>query len=507
MARKKITNKFKDSDADGLTDAEEKKLGTDPKCADTDKDGVCDYEEIKVFGTDPLNPDTDGDGVKDGAEIKRGRNPKGPGFLKDLFIPHEGNDFQPKALHPYRLLFYALSSILLKVILIGAVIILPVEAWLTPDILVEQSRKIIALTNVVRQNLNLGLLTESPLLSQAAFNKAQDMIFKQYFAHTGPDNRSLADWLSGLKYNYAVAGENLAMGFSGPEEVVNGWSRSQTHYKNMIDPDFSEIGVGSVSGAYNNIDTTFVAQYFAAPAVLASQPEPALEVEISEPVKVKVQPAETPKQILGEKTQEPEEVLPKPAAVIAEVEEVIPPVVATSPEPLINAAKSKIYIDQPQGKKEKIVRAEVYLSPEAVRARVAFNNYFIDLKPGAEPSAAWTGQAVIFGQAEEQIFNPVVLASVTAEDRSGNSATEDLTWENITPAATTALEQYYFVKQHQPTYIKPLFDLTSIYYKIILTLAIAALTLNVLIQIRKQHPHIILSTVGLIGLLLALIIL
>ena len=41
------TNKdIKDSDADGLLDEEEEKLGTDPKKKDSDNDGLADYEEI-----------------------------------------------------------------------------------------------------------------------------------------------------------------------------------------------------------------------------------------------------------------------------------------------------------------------------------------------------------------------------------------------------------------------------------------------------------------------------
>ncbi|WP_228517725.1 thrombospondin type 3 repeat-containing protein [Aliidiomarina indica] len=61
---------FIDSDGDGLSDAEELLLGTDPFNPDTDGDGFSDYEEV-MAGTDPLDPndfpvvDADGDGVVD----------------------------------------------------------------------------------------------------------------------------------------------------------------------------------------------------------------------------------------------------------------------------------------------------------------------------------------------------------------------------------------------------------------------------------------------------------
>ncbi len=55
-----------DSDHDGLTDEEEKKIGSDPKKYDTDEDGLSDSAEVLSYYTDPKNPDSDGDGHKDG---------------------------------------------------------------------------------------------------------------------------------------------------------------------------------------------------------------------------------------------------------------------------------------------------------------------------------------------------------------------------------------------------------------------------------------------------------
>lgn len=67
-----------DSDGDGLNDAEELGLGTDPHNPDTDGDGLLDGQEVNEFGTDPLNPDTDGDGLWDGEEVETGVPPVTP---------------------------------------------------------------------------------------------------------------------------------------------------------------------------------------------------------------------------------------------------------------------------------------------------------------------------------------------------------------------------------------------------------------------------------------------
>jgi len=73
-----------DTDQDGLPDAEEATLGTDPTKVDTDDDSLTDREEVKIYATDPLNPDTDGDTYLDGNEVKAGYNPKGTGKLLEL---------------------------------------------------------------------------------------------------------------------------------------------------------------------------------------------------------------------------------------------------------------------------------------------------------------------------------------------------------------------------------------------------------------------------------------
>lgn len=57
-----------DDDGDGLTNAQEHRMGTNPTNPDTDEDGLRDKDEL-AYVTDPANPDTDGDKLKDGEEV------------------------------------------------------------------------------------------------------------------------------------------------------------------------------------------------------------------------------------------------------------------------------------------------------------------------------------------------------------------------------------------------------------------------------------------------------
>ncbi|WP_455903663.1 DUF4215 domain-containing protein [Microbacterium sp.] len=78
-----------DADEDGLTNGEELDLGTDPRLADTDGDGVDDGVEVNgESGTDPVNPDSDMDGLCDGGNAitdvcEAGEDTDGNGIVDD----------------------------------------------------------------------------------------------------------------------------------------------------------------------------------------------------------------------------------------------------------------------------------------------------------------------------------------------------------------------------------------------------------------------------------------
>ncbi len=68
-----------DSDADGLSDQDESRYGTDHRNPDSDGDGLNDGDEVRKYKTNPLAKDTDADGYTDAQEVKNRYNPLGAG--------------------------------------------------------------------------------------------------------------------------------------------------------------------------------------------------------------------------------------------------------------------------------------------------------------------------------------------------------------------------------------------------------------------------------------------
>ena len=73
-----ISDYDEDVDQDGLSIRQEEQLGTNNRNSDTDEDGLSDGEEVNRYGTDPLVADSDSDGISDGDEIALSLDPLNP---------------------------------------------------------------------------------------------------------------------------------------------------------------------------------------------------------------------------------------------------------------------------------------------------------------------------------------------------------------------------------------------------------------------------------------------
>lgn len=405
-------------------------------------------------------------------------HPLGKGSFKDFFIPHSGNKHQPKSLHPKRVLFHISAALVMKAIVLIMVFNYPLTAWMSPDVSAAEGKKIISLTNNLRSSLSLSILSESSKLNLAAYKKVQDMFINQYFAHHSPAGLDLEYWARQVGYtNYSVIGENLAVGFDNAEDVMTAWKNSPTHYSNLVEPSYREIGVSVAGGQYKEKDTVFIAQYFGSTQASTSTPPP-------EPKKTIEKVVTPPPTVLSEKTT--------PPAAPKETPKQTPTTpIKTTPSP--KTSQPKVVVSQPEGKpKEKVIQVKGTLPEDTTSAVLEIFDQKIALEQKTD--GQWQGQDVITTDQSQSVVPPALTTSNT----SGEFIRSDIEAENITPEKSSVLEQYSLYRSNPNLWLGRIFSVSTWYYQIILILAIIALGLNILIARHKQHPHLIASGLGLV---------
>lgn len=115
----------------------------------------------------------------------------------------------------------------------------------------EFAQRVIDLTNEHRRANGLKPLTHDPELSRVAQQKSVDMHQNNYFSHTSPTYGSPFDMMRDFGIEYKTAGENIAQGQRTPEAVVEAWMNSAGHRANILNPNFTHIGVGVEQEEYH----------------------------------------------------------------------------------------------------------------------------------------------------------------------------------------------------------------------------------------------------------------
>ncbi len=121
---------------------------------------------------------------------------------------------------------------------------------------------LVSLTNETRIDLDLATLKTDPLLEIAAKLKAEDMASKGYFAHTSPEGLNPWYWFQLVGYDYRYAGENLAVNFAESEDVHDAWLNSASHRANIVNGNYTDIGIATARGIYKGREAEFVVQLF-----------------------------------------------------------------------------------------------------------------------------------------------------------------------------------------------------------------------------------------------------
>jgi uncharacterized YkwD family protein len=106
------------------------------------------------------------------------------------------------------------------------------------------------LVNQERSNAGLNTLTNNSALESMALVKAKDMYNNNYFDHNSPSYGSPFNMMKSFGIQYTYAGENIAKGQRSPQEVMTSWMNSPGHRQNILNPNFTKIGVAYYNGEW-----------------------------------------------------------------------------------------------------------------------------------------------------------------------------------------------------------------------------------------------------------------
>jgi len=177
-------------------------------------------------------------------------------------IPSKHNEYFPHIWRekPFKVLVFAL--VFLQCLSLILILGMPQ----TKIFAVISENSLVRLTNEARSKSSLLGLSWNESLTKAAELKAEDMLSKGYFAHNSPQGTTPWYWIQEAGYKYHFAGENLAMNFTSSESVSDAWLKSPSHRANILNSNYSEIGIAVKSGKINGKETTVVVEFFASPS-------------------------------------------------------------------------------------------------------------------------------------------------------------------------------------------------------------------------------------------------
>ncbi len=104
------------------------------------------------------------------------------------------------------------------------------------------AEQVVKLVNEERAKVGAGALTLDKEIEAAALVRAKEIEIS--FSHTRPDGRNFSTALTDTGITFRSSGENIAWGQRSPEEVVKAWMNSEGHRANILNTNFTKIGVG-----------------------------------------------------------------------------------------------------------------------------------------------------------------------------------------------------------------------------------------------------------------------
>ncbi|MFR9674567.1 CAP domain-containing protein [Streptomyces sp. TR02-1] len=107
--------------------------------------------------------------------------------------------------------------------------------------------RVLDLVNDERERAGCAPVKADGELATLAEDHSEDMAARDYFSHTTPDGRDPWDRAEQAGID-DLGGENIAMGQQDAAAVMDSWMNSSGHRRNILNCDFTTLGVGAHFG-------------------------------------------------------------------------------------------------------------------------------------------------------------------------------------------------------------------------------------------------------------------
>ncbi|MCL2036036.1 MAG: CAP domain-containing protein [Oscillospiraceae bacterium] len=107
----------------------------------------------------------------------------------------------------------------------------------------QLAAEVVKLVNIERQKAGLDpFVSSNRALNNATQRRARELTID--YNHNRPDGKSAFTVLAEFGLRHAHAAENIAMGRVKPADIVNAWMNSPGHRENILNNEYTQIGVG-----------------------------------------------------------------------------------------------------------------------------------------------------------------------------------------------------------------------------------------------------------------------
>jgi uncharacterized protein YkwD len=136
----------------------------------------------------------------------------------------------------------------------------------------DGEKAVCELTNTERARAGLPALTPDATLFAAARSHSANMARQNKLSHK-LDGKEVDDRVEAAGYNYMFVGENVAWNQDSPAKAMQSWMNSSGHRANILNKDYTQLGVGI---ARNRDGEPYYTQVFGRPRTIRAAIPPPL---------------------------------------------------------------------------------------------------------------------------------------------------------------------------------------------------------------------------------------